>query len=386
MPVKEIAPSISEAQQSKGSVFDTWKDWAIRETAGDPFGGMATVLGGGVTPPALEAGAVKKMGKMVQDLWNTKRIPVAEEAKDVATGALHTPGQPSPEDILGTSLYWAQQAEAQHTPKTAAAKKSASDLKRTLKKESTVKPDFEEGQFQSPWYVGAYPELKKGTDEIWKVAPSGLIDKKNDAALIGKFIAATSPRSDPSWNVSNALRAYVKFLKSDRDPKYDFSGYMGSYRQNLIRGLRGEPLEGLKVSNFLLDIFGSEKNPTIDRWMANELLGKPTTAANMLPYEYQVVADRLTELSIAFGTTPVRAQAAMWTGSKLLRDDRIKSLMTKGLSKEQAVPALREVIAMKMDELRQRVSFDPRIITPSVALGAVMLDQANAENAAEQQQ
>lgn len=47
MPFKDIAPEISDAENIKGSVFDTWKDWGIRQTAGDPFGGFGTMLGGG---------------------------------------------------------------------------------------------------------------------------------------------------------------------------------------------------------------------------------------------------------------------------------------------------------------------------------------------------
>lgn len=54
MPLKELGKDrqfISDAQRVEGSVFDSWKDWAVRQTAGDPFGGLATMLPQGAFSP-----------------------------------------------------------------------------------------------------------------------------------------------------------------------------------------------------------------------------------------------------------------------------------------------------------------------------------------------
>jgi hypothetical protein len=349
-----------------------WANWRLHQEI-DPMNPVGVGgLGGVLRQPGQLTGTA-------QALKSLRRIPVSEEAKSVPPTQVSTPGQPTPQALLPGGLYEAQRAEAQGAPMTRAdVLAAAKEIRSTFKPPSRLKPEYEEGKFQDTWYTGAYPQLVTDVEELAKLAPKGLIDPKKDPILLAKNIASTSPQAEPGWNVDNALRAWVQFLKSGREPELQYQGFMRGYALNLQRALKGDPLSGQKVSNYLLDILGSEIDPTIDRWAANTILGKPSTKANLTDTEYKVSAQRMKELGAHWGTTPVRAQAALWTGGKLERDERMLNLLAQGLTKEQTIPALREVIAGKMQALRERVSFDPRIITPTVAIAALLLEHGGS--------
>jgi hypothetical protein len=372
-----------------------WWNWRLQQAANvDP---MNPPIGAGAIGGIVRNAAPAEAGIIETALRSMARIPVSPKALEVAQSAAETPGQASLASILGGPDALAAHQAAAEFPlagRRADVLQNAADIRRQFKAPSKMKPDYSRGEYQGTWYTGAYPQLEQDLETLRWSLPSAdrrLVDLSKDPLLLAKQIAATSPQQQPLDNVRLALKAYTEFLKSGRDPNYIYrggavkeggGGWGPGHSGNLQAALRGDPLSGLKVSNYLLDILGSEQAPPVDRWMVNILLGKPTAKAGVSDTEYQVAADRIKELAAAFGTTPVRAQAAMWTGAKLLRDERITSLLDKNLTREQAVPALREVIHAKMQELAQKVSFDPKIITPSVALGAIMLDLAKEEQKA----
>jgi hypothetical protein len=310
-------------------------------------------------------------------------LPVEDLAKaSPAPGTKVTPGQLPLETLIGPEGLAAQEAQATRPTVRADALERAGDIRRTMSHMPTLERINDTmggpGNFAERWYTGAYPELVKQFGS-------------NDSVIMAKMIAATSPRSDPLWNLENALRAYTKWNEAGRPPMYAFDkGFLPAYQNNLMRAINMRrdpatgiwqaskdfiPVESQKVSNYLLDILGSEQHPTIDRWMVNILFRKPSTAADLTTVEYQTAADRLREIAPAFNTTPVRLQAALWTGQKILADERIMGLLQKGLSREQAVPALRDVIRYKANEYRAKGLLPAASLTPGVVLGLFLAEQ-----------
>lgn len=231
------------------------------------------------------------------------------------------------------------------------------------------------GLFGEHWYEGAWPELQRGIQRLAEAANETTartaLDLQHDPLRLAKMVAATSPRTEPGLNLDNAIRALLVWTAHGR-PAEGFSfttakaskgrpartstsphaSFMPGHGENLGRAARGnEPLSGLKVSNFVLDILGSQTAPTIDTWMVRMLLGEEFN--NVPDWAYHVAGDRLTTLAQAWGTTPVRAQAALWTGYKLLHDDNMIALAKRGLTPEQQVPNLASQIRGGIDRAIQ---------------------------------
>jgi hypothetical protein len=367
--------------------------WIGRVLAGmqrDPMGGLfpmapAAVAGGG--GEAAIAAAARKLlsageeGGTLQQLLRLPYVPARSGGSDL-------------DALLGKAFRSAQDAETVHNigpTARAATQQEAARVRSSMEDKplSDLAADYLYGAKHGgrEWYTGVYPQLQEEIGRLAEMPGGRKVDPLKDPALLAKFIASTSPQRAPLDNLTLALQSYARYLRGGRPEVGEgktaaqaFFGGMPSHAVNLARSTRGEPIEGMKVANFLMNLAGSEDHATIDRWMVNTLLGKPTTAANVSDVEYQVASNRLKELAQIFGDTPQRTQAALWVGAKLYRDPRIADLLAQNMTPGQAVPAFRNVIAGKMEQLRKAVSIDPRIISPSVALGALLLEESKREN------
>lgn len=281
---------------------------------------------------------------------------------------------------------------------------------------SVLREAYLRGLFGQYWYEGAMDELTVGIRRLAEAANQrqvkSALDLQKDPLRLAQMIASTSPRTEPGLNVDNAIRALLVWVAHGR-PETGFSfttskelvskkgkvtparqstsphaSFMPGHGENLGRATAAEPLaeplSGLKVSNFLLDILGSQTAPTIDVWMARMLLG--TEFNKTLPdWAYPVVAERLTHLANAWGTTPVRAQAALWTGYKLLHDERMIALTSRGLTDAQAVPNLATQIRGGIDRAIQSggASTDwlrqgSMAALPVIGLAKILIENDNA--------
>jgi hypothetical protein len=65
MPQLTLPNEVQDAQDVKGSAFDTWKDWYLRQAKGDPMGGM------NVTPLNMGVGILRSLGTPEETAaWN----------------------------------------------------------------------------------------------------------------------------------------------------------------------------------------------------------------------------------------------------------------------------------------------------------------------------
>jgi len=373
-----------------------------RWSAGQPLAGYTGAR-------FTELPAVGK-GAMVRRMREMERVPIPEAAKSpafheqtelgrllestydpargVTFGARQTPGQTAWEELLtrpakfGTPIDLMEdilqrparyQAAAHYLPVKEAVKANLRNKMNELARRDpeVLKDIYLTGRIRDDWYAGAIPTIERHLAELQRLSPGALIDPSRDPVTISKLIASTSPQTEPNLNVYRALVAYSQYLKSGRNPRFDFKAFapFESYYSNILRAVRDDPLSGLKVSNYLLNQLGSEHNVTIDRWMVNILLDRKSDAANVLDYEYQAAANRIVDLARLWNTTPVRAQAAMWTGQKMLQDGKMVNFIwpkamggKHGLAPEQAIPALRDVIHQQMTRLETLVARDPRVI------------------------
>ena len=76
------------------------------------------------------------------------------------------------------------------------------------------------------------------------------------------LLAATSPRNHLKKNWNLALQLY----NTRHNP--DYSGVMRTYKSNVDRALRGEPLSGRKITAFAANLKGDYSQITIDVWTA----------------------------------------------------------------------------------------------------------------------
>jgi hypothetical protein len=376
-----------------------WWHWRVgQDAAADPtnppfgagVGGMAKKL----TETELDALVAKALsvtshGGTEEVLRTLPRIGLPIAAQEVDPRATHTPGQSSPQSILGVD-YAKYLEAATIDPVTrphdiAARARKRGEIQADFKPMSELKQDYKLGKPREDWYAGTYPQWQEEVgrlDEL--IRKSGLpgLDLQKDPLNLTKFTSAMSPKQTPLAETASGVREWARWLRDRRNPDQPFARWdkFKTYQNNLRNAAQGKPLSGLKVSNYVLDKLGSEVDPTNDRWIVNEFLGKPSDKADVSPIEYQTIADHIkSTVSKAFGTTPVRAQAALWTGSKILRDEDTILLLDK-LAKDQAIPPLRDIIAVEMSWLRDAFKADPRILTPTVALASLLLKSAGREN------
>jgi hypothetical protein len=279
--------------------------------------------------------------------------------------------------------------------------KEAGTMRAGLAHEEDIRRYLRTGIFGQYWYEGAEDALREGVERLRRAARvhQGLTLPPTGEAVahLGRNIAATSPLTEPGENVDRALQAYFFWVAGGKRTDQQFPGFE-SHAKNLGKIVAGEPIHGPKVSNYLLDIFGSQRSPTIDRWMVEVLIpGRKSTASQVADWEYQVVSDRLTQLADLWGTTPVRAQAALWTGYKLLHDDRmIEMVKTHKLLPEDVVPSLathiragvdRSVIAMEKRGTSWIMKGNPALLAtlPIIGLASSLIEDDNAYTASQAQ-
>jgi len=146
-----------------------------------------------------------------------------------------------------------------------------------------------------------------------------------DSAIFSRFIAATSPRTKvDSENVKRALDAYEEWKLGLQN-----QSTFGSHRGNIERVRRGEPLSGVKVSQFDQAMRGDPNAVAIDVWMGRYLFGED----NPSDAQKQVGIKVVSEVSKKLGGdwTPLRVQAALWCAEKQIEEtQKLQGMMGIG--------------------------------------------------------
>lgn len=147
----------------------------------------------------------------------------------------------------------------------------------------------------------------------------------NDADMIAKMLAATSPRVKLRENMIATLDVFEKYLQAGRPT--DRAGIDKVLQQvplvwkfdgrklNAIRTLMGEPLEGQKVSSWARNTAGDMDAVTNDIWMA--LIGgmkKDSFNAS----EYSAMSAKIRRVADSMGWKPAEVQEAVWSFVKKL--------------------------------------------------------------------
>ena len=189
-------------------------------------------------------------------------------------------------------------------------------------------------------YAKWYNESEKELTEIFG----------EDAPLFIRLLAATSPGSTVSSNLSLALRSYAAYKTGG-----EFPGMMGSVRKLVDLAIAGEPFPETapKVTNFSAALTGKVDAVTVDRWIARALgFGdKPTKQ------QYAYMDHMISQIARQRGIDPREMQAALWKAakdeagsasdsrpfeqvlrSKLEQDPELKAAMEQALSVTPAQP------------------------------------------------
>lgn len=139
---------------------------------------------------------------------------------------------------------------------------------------------------------------------------------EDDAGLFADILAATSPNTSVSGNVTLAMKAYQQ-LKNGKD----FAGFLpivckmlAIVKHNYETG-EALPFGGEKVQNFARALRGDMSAVVIDRWMLRAFGWKCLTELRIAKMTAWVrrTAQR-------YGMTPCEVQAAVWCGIKRLED------------------------------------------------------------------
>lgn len=324
---------------------------------------------------------------------------VPPETTPTLPGALTTPGQRTPAQILGPTGEAAQQEMIglKRFDPRALTRRDTRQLYQDVMGNAPASAEhqrmYQLGQELERWYVHSYDEIAALIKRFKSDLPPALskeIDLSSDPKVLAQMVAATSVQKAPGPNVKMSLDAFIDWLRKGKPEQYmtDIEAFMPAHRGNIARAVAGEPLGGQKVGSYGLNILGSEWNTTIDRWMVRVLLGRPTTAANLTRTDYQLASDRLIQLAQQFETTPARVQAALWTGAKVMQDSRIYRMLrpeiaasagAKGagtgmLTVQQAVPALADQLRYWGNRVIDAGALDPKLLTnPGIAMATLLL-------------
>jgi len=146
-------------------------------------------------------------------------------------------------------------------------------------------------------------ESGKGWDQRAHEALEGVFGE--DADLLCRLLAATSPGSDPDLNLKWALSAY-RLYKSGL-PLGDLGHrWTKTVLPNVQRAIENKPLSGLKVWNFARSLMGHKDAVTVDMWIARIILGKPSVANDG---EYLFCEQIIREVAQALQKPPVDVTA-----------------------------------------------------------------------------
>jgi hypothetical protein len=193
---------------------------------------------------------------------------------------------------------------------------------------SRLRRYFKLGQDGLHWYDSTYPEIVEFFN--------------NDVPRANTFVyllAATSPLCNIRENIKRALKALyaVEHYGATITVVKQYVDFP-AHQLNVLRAVRGEPLEGPKVTAFAKNLFGPDfrdesgniKFPdaadvvTVDRWVMRAVMGNcpkldgsgsEDDDAPTGP-QYRCIEDAVRKLAYEAGVQPRQYQAAIWVGIK----------------------------------------------------------------------
>lgn len=160
-----------------------------------------------------------------------------------------------------------------------------------------------------------------------------------DATLFEKMLVATSQAATVPANVAFALKAYEQ-AKAGKP----FSGFVKGAIKNLERLMRGEPMQGPKISEYEKAIDGDENAIAVDRHIAMLFFDEVSpTAAQVASAKARIIS-----VAKAMGWKPREVQAALWAYNQV----RMGKDPSKVESYEPHLERRRAEIAARRDAAR----------------------------------
>jgi hypothetical protein len=229
-----------------------------------------------------------------------------------------------------THLYReAQQVFARHLATTNDKLASTKELLKLLK----------EGKDGADWYTKTHAEL---------VAMFG-----PDAAIMEKFLSATSPNNTVAGNVTQALKAYRQWRLGQ-----PFEGFLPVHAEALEKIAKGEDFGGLKVHSFLANLAGDPEPVTVDRWIRRAFGFDKKTITDP---QYKFMDYTLTQIARRVGMEPRQVQAAIW---KAIKEADDKGRNTTSEPFEALLPKRLAADAQMQELIRQAKAGAPAAARP----------------------